>query len=88
MKAVVMWFENVGWQHVVMGEPGRKYIPVVRIDGIVKVSKVDLRRPPANYPATRRGRPYPVERAIRKLVKIGREIGMTDSAKEVLGGAA
>lgn len=88
MRPVVMWFDNVGWQHVLMGEPGRKWIPVVRVAGGVTVTKVPVQKPPRFYDAKRKGKPYPESRAIRAMKRIGKDLGMTKGAAALLGGAA
>ncbi len=85
MKAGVYYFDDTGFQHVIVGEPGRKFIPIVRLTGSgLKLEKVPLDRARYIRDAKLHGRPYPVARAIRRMLRAGRELGMTKGAAAVL----
>lgn len=85
MSPGVYYFDDTGFQHVIVGDPGRKYLPIVRLTGHgLTVEKVRLERQRLIRPATLRGKPYPIARAVRRMLRIGRELGMSKAAERLL----
>lgn len=65
-----------------VGEPGRKLIPVVTIDHPIRVRKVPMTEQKYMVPLE-----YPVKKAVRGFLKAGKALGMTKSARTFLKGA-
>ena len=67
---------------------GHKRAHILHIDGtglrVAKEPKECLRHA---LPLTLRGQPYPLERALRRFRRVGRELGMTLEAKSMLEAA-
>lgn len=82
--------DGVGAFVGIVGKPGRIYTPYVRIDAHGTGSWI-IRRMMANgdiaaFASTlmRGDKPYPLKRAVNHLLRIGREHGITKTAKKLL----
>ena len=77
-----------GWRLAVVGDAGRKYVPVVEWRaGNLSVTKLPKEATRTFLPAGGRRAPS-LARVARRLLAIGRKFGMTQGARELLQQAA
>jgi hypothetical protein len=63
---------------------GRTLMHAVVLDGNVRLAHLPLIERRNLIPLEHHGKPYPVARAVRALKRAGRELGITDGARDVL----
>ena len=86
MAEVVRIHNGTGFFVAVMGQPGRVWTPYVTLEGFpvrrrrirnVKVAK-------ATRPCMKGKNPYPLKRAANQMLRVGRQQGITKSARRLL----
>lgn len=94
MKAMLIKDDDGSFTAVV-GKPGRIYTQFVRMDGAGATGPFIVKRKMANgdmdlYSSPllwANDTPYPIKRIVKHMLRIGRENGITKSAKDFLRGA-
>lgn len=70
---------------------GTKWVHCVKLDLPVRLHKLTHDQHVALAPALYKGKPYPLDRACRRLLAFGKQVGITDGARaalrEMLGAA-
>lgn len=79
-----------GFFTAIIGNPGRIYTPIVKIESPTSGPHI-IRRQIANgdidmfsSPLMNGDKPYPLKKAVNHMLRIGREQGITKSAKKML----
>jgi len=79
MKTVVRYRTDKGVFTALIGDPGTKYLPVVYIDAPIRLMKV-----PQTEERYMTIIDYPPKKAARRMLKAGRHLGITKTAKRFL----
>lgn len=69
--------------HIVF-KTGRLYMHAVALDGHVRLVQLPLIERRHLKPVLYKGQPYPLKRAVRKLLAAGKTLGITDGARSAL----
>jgi hypothetical protein len=83
---VVKWRTDEGGvvTAILLGR-GRKYLRLIPIDSAgIKLTNVSFDEERHMVPAEFKGKPYPVKRAARSILKFGKTFGITKTAKAAL----
>ena len=84
---VVAYHSELGHTSALVLERGRKWIKIIPIEShAVRIRKVPLTEEKFMSPATFKGQPYPLPRAVKIFKRHGRTFGITKTAKKALSG--
>lgn len=86
MAEVVRIHNGSGFHVAVLGEPGRVWTPYVTIEGYPlrrrRIRNTKLAK--ACRPLQLKGKPYPLKRAARHMIRVGKSAGATKGAIKLL----